>query len=47
MIERLLLPHWAMTVEESVNKVSGATFDEPHDLRQAHRPSFRISQWRE
>ncbi len=47
MIERLLLPHWAVAVEEPINKVCGSTFDEAHGARQAHRPSFLISQGRE
>jgi len=42
MIERLFLPQWAMAFEDSVDKVGGATFDEPHNLRQAHQPSFSI-----
>ena len=47
MIEGLLLPHWAMLVEKPVDKVSGATLDEPHNVWQAHQPSLRIAKRRE
>jgi hypothetical protein len=43
MIEGLLLPHWAVPVEEPIYKVSGAPLDEPHNLRQAHEQSLCIS----
>ena len=36
MIKRFLLPNRAMPFEEPVNEMSGASLDEPHNLRQAH-----------
>ena len=42
MIERLLLPNWTMPVEQPVNKVSRATFDQPHNLGQTDQPSLCI-----
>jgi hypothetical protein len=42
MIEGLLLPHWAVPVEEPIYKMSGAPLDEPHNLRQTHEPSLCI-----
>src|SRR5260370_13140 len=42
MIEGLLLPHWAVPVEEPIYKVSGAPLDEPHNITDAHAPSLYI-----
>jgi hypothetical protein len=36
-----------MPVEEPINKVGGSTLNEPHNVRQAHEPSFLIPTRRE
>jgi hypothetical protein len=42
MIEGLLLPYCATPVEKPVEKMSGATLYEPHNLGQAYQPSLCI-----
>ena len=44
MIERLVLPYRTMPIEHFINRVGGSSFDEPHNLRQAHQPSLLIPQ---